>query len=152
MGLLDHLDLPDLEEARKLRPLKQKHETKTRAQVAIEAEKDDDKALEKWRLACRRRDRNRCRVCGKKVEVTLKRIPRQATTHHIEGRANKALRYDRRNGLTVHLSCHALLQRRELVIVQQDALRFQLEPGGRRFWNADEHLDFKRPDEVKDGR
>jgi hypothetical protein len=147
-GWLDRLDLPDLEDVQKLRPLKQKHETKTRAQEAAEAEKEDDKALEKWRIACRKRDRNRCRVCGRKVEVTLKRIPKRAECHHIEPRANKALRHDVRNGLTVHLSCHELLQRRELVIVQDKAHLFTLEPNGKVFWNADHPMEFKRPEDL----
>jgi hypothetical protein len=141
--------VPDAEDVQHLRPLKQKHEMKTRAQEAAEAEKEDEKALEKWRLACRTRDKGKCRVCGRKVIVTLKRIPKQATTHHIEGRANRALRHDQRNGLTCCLEpCHDLLQRRELVIVQDKAHLFTLEPSGKHFWNADHPMEFKRPEDL----
>lgn len=148
MGFLDNLDLPDLDDARRLRPLKQKHETKTRAQEKAEKDKDDEAALAQWRSACRRRDRNRCRVCGRKVVVTLEHTTKRAECHHIEPRANKALRHDRRNGLTVHLGCHELLQRRELVIVQDKAHLFTLEPNGKHYWNADQPMEFRRPDEL----
>lgn len=149
-GLCDRLNLPTPDDVRRLRPVVQKGQTKTRAQEKDEAEKADEQALEKWRAACRRRDRHRCRVCGRKVDVTLKRIPRQATTHHIEPRSNRALRYDRRNGLTCCLEpCHDQLQRRELVIVQAKEHLFTLEPDGKLYWNADEPMTFKRPEELK---
>lgn len=141
--------VPDAEDVPDLRPLKQKHEVKTRAEEAKAAEREDDKALEKWRLACRLRDKGKCRVCGRKVDVTLKRIPKRAECHHIERREFKPLRYDRRNGLTVHLEpCHDLLTRHELVIVQDKKHLFQLEPGGKLYWNADHPMEFKRPEEL----
>lgn len=103
MGLSD---LPTVEEARALRPIKQKWEMTTRAEENADADRDDERQLAKWRARIYALDKHTCRCCGIKVKRSLKPLPDRAEANHVEGRANHALRYDVRNGICLCLRCH----------------------------------------------
>jgi hypothetical protein len=137
------LNLPTLAELQQTRRAPQRP---TRKLVEKTAKAKDDKAqLEAWRRKVRDRDEMKCRVCQRKVIVTLELVANRAECHHIVGRAFKALRYDRRNGLLVCLDpCHRKLTTHDLVIVGQAKDMFEIEPGGRRYLNADRDLQFVR--------
>ena len=99
------LNLPTLAEMR-AQP-KAVPKGKPRVDVKAAVDKLDARLLDIWRNKVFRRDKHRCRCCGRKVIRTLNLVPNRAEAHHLEGRAMLALRHDRRNGLTLCLSpCH----------------------------------------------
>lgn len=144
-GWMDRLGI-DAEDVQHLRPLKQKHEMKTRLDEKDAKDKTDDRELEAWRRAVRHRDEMKCRVCRKKLRVSLELVKNRAECHHIKGRADKAVRYDVRNGLLCCPKCHGLLEHNELVIVGQKKDLFTVD--GARYINADCDLEFKRPEDL----
>ncbi len=81
---------------------------KTRLEVK-EAEKKltvvDKKA---FKASVWRRDRNRCRCCGRKVIKTITRTAARGEVHHIHGRTGD-LRFEVRSALLTCLSCHERL-------------------------------------------
>jgi hypothetical protein len=104
-------------------------------------QKADAKALFNWRKAIWKRDKDRCRCCGKLVSRTLEALPSRGECHHIAGREDKAVRYDPRNGVLVCLSpCHERLTRRELFILGSAKRLFTVK--GKQYLNADGPLSF----------
>ena len=94
--------LPEIEAARKGQSF---WKPKTRLQETIEAKpltKVDHKA---FIAAVWRRDRNRCRCCGRNVQKVLGRVPERGEVHHIHGRG-KDLRFEARAAVLLCLSCH----------------------------------------------
>lgn len=79
---------------------------KSRAELNGEAEKDDKRELAAWSKAIWKRDKGKCRACGIAVVKRLDALPDTGDPHHIVGRADKAVRYDTRNGLLVCRTCH----------------------------------------------
>lgn len=78
---------------------------KTRLQETIDARpltKVDEKA---FKAAVWRRDRNRCRCCGRKVLKTMGRIPERGEVNHLHGRTGD-LRFDDRAAALMCLQCH----------------------------------------------
>lgn len=81
---------------------------KTRLEVTIEQRpltKVDEKA---FKSAVWRRDRNRCRCCGRKVQQVLARVPERGEVHHIHGRRGD-LRFEVKSAILVCLRCHERL-------------------------------------------
>jgi 5-methylcytosine-specific restriction endonuclease McrA len=64
--------------------------------------KVDEKA---FRAEVWRRDKNRCRSCGRKVQKMLGRAPERGEVHHIHGRTGD-LRFEARAAILMCLTCH----------------------------------------------
>lgn len=104
----------------------------------LDARKQDDRIdhakLEKWRKEVHERDGNRCRYSKVKVERTLRLQPNRSECHHIEPRANRATRYDRRNGIRFAFVIHDRLERGDLKLIGS---RFFVADDGQVYINAD---------------
>lgn len=101
-------NLPTLAEVQAARAFKPCPKGATRLQL-VEAERKlttvDEKA---FRAEVAKRDKNRCRVCGRKVLKTISRIPERAEVHHLHGRLG-ALRHEARAAILVCLKDHERL-------------------------------------------
>jgi 5-methylcytosine-specific restriction endonuclease McrA len=99
----------------------------------------DEKA---FRASVWRRDRNRCRSCGRKVLKTLALVPERGEVHHIHSRVGD-LRHDARAAILVCKQCHERItgrvNRHRLVI--EPTQTFLIQQG--RFINADFPVTFK---------
>jgi hypothetical protein len=121
----------------------QKHDIVSRDDEKFERDRSDARQLEAWRSDVFRLDGFRCRHCGRRVVRSLERKPNRAEANHVAGRADRAVRYDVRNGITLCLQCH-----RRVTGTVADKLRivgtvfFWL--GGRRYINARERVEFKK--------
>lgn len=98
------LNVPSVAEVAAQRPRAQP-KGKSRLQETIEARpitKVDEKAFkaEVWK-----RDKHRCRKCGRKLTKTLSRVPERGEVHHIHGRG-KDLRFEVRAALLLCLEDH----------------------------------------------
>lgn len=100
-------------------------------------DKDDEKQLNAWRKALRERAKGRCQKCGVKTIRTLELNTKRGEGHHIVGRANKALRYDSRNGLHLCLRCHSLFKAGKLFVQQIVTHMFKA--------NGATHIDGSKP-------
>jgi len=139
MALSDLPTLADVQADRKGKPLWKS--SVTRLDVKVAAEKDDRGALERWRRAVRTRDRGRCRVCGKKVKVTLALDPLRAEVHHLVSRADKAVKFDLRNAVLVCYRDHKRLTAHKLHAIGTAAMLFT-GPNGKSYLNANCALTF----------
>ena len=78
----------------------------SRLRAKADKDTDDAKRLREWRRHISARDEGKCRCCG----VLTIRVgwlhPRRAECHHVEPRANRALRFETRNGLLLCRGCH----------------------------------------------
>lgn len=116
-GICSRLNLPTPEEARSLRPLKQKHEQPSQLDVKTAKAKDDKAAEKKWRAAVWNRDKGKSRFSGKKVKATMALDPMRGERHHIVGKADRRVRWDPRNALLLELEIHQKVERNEIKIV-----------------------------------
>lgn len=83
---LSKLGIPTMDEVAAARVGKPISKGKSRLEQTIEARpltKIDDEA---FKAAVWRRDRNRCRCCGRKVQKIMDRVPERGEVHHIHGR------------------------------------------------------------------
>lgn len=71
----------------------------------------DARQLRQWALAVKHRDGWTCRKTGMRLRRCLALDPLRAESHHVEPRANKAVRFDVRNGLTLSYLLHAQVER-----------------------------------------
>src|ERR1051325_611026 len=140
MGLAD---LPTVEEARALRPVKQKWELPDRAEENQAKDLIDERALAKWRNRVYALDKNICRCCGCTVKRSMKLLPDRAEAHHVEGREDAAVRYDVRNGLTLSHRDHT-----RVTGMVNDKLRIVgtkfFTIAGKRYINAREPVIFRK--------
>lgn len=83
---------------------------RTRLTDREKSRQDDERLLEDWKRAVRARDGQRCRVCKRRVVVSLELRANRAECHHITGRSHKPTRYDVRNGVLVCLGCHTKIE------------------------------------------
>ncbi len=70
--------------------------------------RDDNKKLSAWLHVVYLRDGGKCRCCGC-ATIKLRAgilFAQRAECHHVERRANRATRYETRNGLLLCCSCH----------------------------------------------
>jgi hypothetical protein len=91
-----------------------KHELKTQLDRAIEkkaARLTDRQKLIAWAFAVKDRDQWRDRKTGVRVLRTRQLDPLRAEAHHIEPKADRAVRYDVRNGLCLSLAIHEAVER-----------------------------------------
>lgn len=88
-----------------------------RAHDAGAAKKADEKQLSAWRREVSTRDKGKDRCTGKRVVKTIALDPNRAECHHVAGRADDAVRYDRRNGILLSLATHCQVEENKLRIV-----------------------------------
>jgi hypothetical protein len=79
--------------------------------------RDDDAKLAAWALAVKERDGWKCRKTKKKLLRTRRLDPLRAEAHHIASRADEAVRYDPRNGITLSMIVHQDVEQNKLRIV-----------------------------------
>lgn len=75
-------DLPTLE----TRPKPNLQKGPTRLEEKMAAKPDDKKAEEQFKQKVRKRDRMKCRCCGREVVITMALVPERAEVHHLYGR------------------------------------------------------------------
>lgn len=101
-----------------------------------------DKAAERtWRKAVIARDGHVCRHCKCRVVKQLALAPNRLEIHHVAGRADRAVRWDVRNGMVLCATCHEKVTRNRLLIVQVAKLLFKI--GTQTYTNASKKLTFK---------
>jgi len=71
----------------------------------------DARKLRVWAAAVKTRDLWKDRKTGVRVHSSRQLDPLRAEAHHLEPKANKALRYDVRNGVTLSLQSHLDVER-----------------------------------------
>ncbi len=115
---------------------------KTRLKERVEKRpltKVDEKA---FKASVWRRDRNRCRCCGRKVDKVLGRVPERGEVHHIHGRTGD-LRFEDKAACLLCLTCHervtGRVNARELIIYPSQTFLI----GQGRFADARCQLTFK---------
>ncbi len=107
---------------------------KPRLLVREEQKRRRDRQAVNLRAAIRKRDSNRCRVCGRLVHVGAVRGCERAEIHHIQPRSIAPERVlDPENLILVDGFCHARLTAHEIAIVgtQQATCRFMRGPNFR---------------------
>lgn len=92
----------------------------------------DARALRVWADAVKDRDKWKDRRTGVKVFRSLALDPRRAEAHHVVDRSDLATRYDVRNGITLSLETHLLVETYRLRLV---GTKF-FWTGGRRYIDA----------------
>jgi len=117
-----------------------KHAMTTRLHVKAAKDKDDEKKLEQWKKDVGIRDKWTCRVCGIKTVKTMELDPKRGEAHHIAGRADKAVRYDVRNGLHCCLACHQKFTLGKLFISQ--IAKFLFKVGQKTYINGSKQVTF----------
>jgi hypothetical protein len=105
MGLSDLPTLAQVEAARRGKPILK---GKTRLEQTMDEKpltRVDEKA---FRAAVYQRDGSHCRCCGRKVLVTMGRIPERREIHHLHGRVGD-LRFEPRAAIVACCQCHERL-------------------------------------------
>lgn len=90
-----------------------------------------------------RRDKDRCRCCGRKVVKTLSRVPERGEVHHLHGRVGD-LRFEVRAAILACLTCHEKLTGKvnEHRLVAIPSKTFTIRQGA--FTDARHPVTFKR--------
>jgi len=78
---------------------------------------EDARKLRAWARAVKERDLWKDRRTGVRVRSTRELDPLRAEAHHVVSRDDWAVRYDVRNGITLSLETHDLVERGVLTIV-----------------------------------
>ena len=81
---------------------------KTRVELKAEAKPLTTVNEQQFKAAVWRRDRNRCRCCGRKVQKALDRIAERGEVHHLYGRIGD-LRFEVKGAILTCLRCHERL-------------------------------------------
>lgn len=141
MGVPDLLTLAQVEALRRQGGPIEKG--KTRLEVKESREADTDKAWEECKRTVDKRDRMRCRCCGRKVVKTIELQGNRAEHHHIVRRKKEPkLLTDARNVMLLCLECHQKVTRHKLHIVGKASSLFEFN--GQKYLNAyDKALEFK---------
>lgn len=106
-------DLETLAEAQRRPRATRKRDLPTaldRAIAAKAARAEDERKLRAWALAVKTRDQWRDRKTGARLRRCLELDPLRAEAHHIAPKADRAVRYDVRNGLTLSAQVHAAVE------------------------------------------
>lgn len=102
-----------------------------------------EKAAEKtWRKDCIKRDGKICQCCKRKVVPQLALAPERLEVHHIAGRADRAVRWDVRNGVVLCCECHEKITKHVIAILQ--AAKHLFTVGLKTYINANKPLTFKK--------
>lgn len=134
--------LPTVAEEEARRRATPKGELPTRLERAVErkaADAADERRLRAWAKRVKTRDEWTDRCTGRKVKATTAAHPDRAEAHHVAGRADAAVRYDVRNGITLSWATHDRVERHELEIV--GTKHFTVK--GRRYIDATHRVVFK---------
>jgi len=99
------VSLPDQGEAEAIWRKNGFQKGKTRLEQKIDARPLKTVNEQQFKKIIRERDRMRCRRCGRKVIVTLARVPERAEVHHVHGRTGD-LRFDDRAALLLCAEHH----------------------------------------------
>lgn len=78
---------------------------KTRLEERIDAKPLTTMTEKQFKDAVRKRDKNRCRACGRKVVYVMDHIPERGEVNHIHGRTGD-LRFEVRAAILMCLKCH----------------------------------------------
>ena len=81
------------------------------------ARRTDSQQLRTWAAAVKARDQWRDRHTGRRVFASRSLDPDRAEAHHIVSKADRAVRIDVRNGLTLSLATHTAVELHQLRIV-----------------------------------
>lgn len=109
-----------------------KHAASSRLDTRTQDDRIDHARLAHWRCAVRARDQV-SRYSRTRVVVTIRLQHNQAQCHHIAGRAEKAVRYDVRNGILLNAVEHEAVERGSLQLL---GTRF-FDEAGKTYLNAD---------------
>lgn len=112
----------------------------SRLDVKTADDRDEARDEKAWRKACITRDGKVCRRCQRVVVVQLELAPNRLEVHHVAGRADRAVRWDVRNGIVVCATCHGLLTRHLLFILQ--AAKHLFTVGSQTYLNASKKVTF----------
>ncbi len=134
-------DLPTLAEMQALRRAPQKGPSRLQLKAAIV--KDEKKEEARWKKDVWKRDGSECRWCHRKVVKALELVPNRGECHHIEGRENRTVRWDRRNALLLCASCHERVTGKvnERFVIASNKM-FSVD--GYDYINGDKPVKFKR--------
>lgn len=135
-------NLPTMAEVNAVRRAVPKSELPTRldrAQSKKKAVAQDRRLLTEWARQVKDRDEWKDRYTGKKVRGTRLLSPDAAHAHHVEPCANKDVRHDTRNGITLSFTTHDLVERNKLRIV--GTVWFTVN--GKRYINCDYPVKFQ---------
>lgn len=86
------------------------------AKAAAKTKSADGRALTAWANKVKQRDKWKDRYDGQRVIRIVGPNPRRAEAHHIVPRSDKAVRHDVRNGITLSLVTHELVEKNRLKI------------------------------------
>lgn len=103
MGDLDFLiTAEEVEAMRKGKPIAK---GPTRLEDTVKDRKLTTVTAKDFKLAVWKRDKNRCRCCGRKVQKILDRVPERGEVHHCHGRTGD-LRFEDKCALLLCATCH----------------------------------------------
>jgi predicted restriction endonuclease len=104
-------DLPTPEQARGLRPLKQKWEMPDRLAEQMADARELARLDAEWAGKVKARDRYRCQICSCKVQKTIAFTAARAEADHFYPKSTyPELRHEVDNGVTECLRCHRKAQ------------------------------------------
>lgn len=134
-------DLPTMAEVNAVRRAVSKYDLPTRLETKTAEDKQDTNDEHRWKRAVWKRDKSQCRHCECRVLKSLKLQPKRGEVHHIASRADKSVRWDRRNGMLLCATCHEKVERYQLHIIGKATQTFIVDT--RTYLNADKKLQFK---------
>lgn len=136
------LNLPTMAEVNARPHATPKWKLPTKLERAIEkdqAQREDETKLESWAREVKDLDGWKDRRTGKRLKKTRALHPLRGEAHHIEPKADLAVRYDVRNGIALALETHDAVERGKLRIV--GTVFFTL--AGKRYINGRRKVRFK---------
>lgn len=143
MGALDFMkERPTLAEANATPRACWKHDIEKRSAKNASDDREDKAAERRWKRDVWKRDKHLCRCCEKHVDKSLDLMPTRGECHHLAGRADKAVRWDQRNGILTCHDCHEAIEHNEIVVLQ--AARFAFRVEAKTYLNGQKKLKFKR--------
>lgn len=126
------------------RPRPNLQKGQSRLEAKKESARDDAKAEARFLAVVRKRDKLRCRKCGRKVVVTLTRCPERAEVHHLHGRLG-AFRFDDRFALLLCCEDHERVTGKvnDRLFIVQKAKDMYSGPEGRSLIDGRKPVEFK---------
>jgi hypothetical protein len=124
-----------------------KHQIETRLEAKTASDKDEKAAEKAWRKAVIKRDGKVCRCCKRVVVAQLELSAERLEVHHVAGRADRAVRWDVRNGCVLCQTCHSKVTQHRLFILQAARLLFSPEGSTKRYINAAKKVSFSEKKE-----
>lgn len=112
----------------------------SRLETKVADDRDEKRDEKAWRKGCIKRDGKICQRCKRVVVQQLELAPERLEVHHIAGRADRASRWDVRNGIVLCSTCHDLITRHVVHILQRAALLFTL--GNKTYINGSKKVTF----------